>query len=273
MKDFKHDFTSMLDECNCPMVSTFFSTTLLGNWDEDQPFPVMCPLLGLPYLLTCWMQHIDGIILYGFELFYWNSITSTSFINSSASKGPPDSHSSECLALGAWPHCHSNLVHLDFLYSSSMYSFHLFLISSASTKSLPFISFIVPIFGQNLPLISPIFLKRSLVFPLLLFSSVIKHCSLKKAFLSLLAIFWNSVLLNVTFSCLPCFLLFLILLLFVKPPQITRFLFLFFFPFVEIFSVYDVCFQEGVGHVGWNVQKPFLLNLWFLISPGSQDQS
>ena len=35
MQDFKHDHTSMGDECNCPMVSTFFSTTLLGNWDED----------------------------------------------------------------------------------------------------------------------------------------------------------------------------------------------------------------------------------------------
>ena len=31
MKDFKHDFTSMGEECNCPMVSTFFSTTLLGH--------------------------------------------------------------------------------------------------------------------------------------------------------------------------------------------------------------------------------------------------
>ena len=31
MQDFKGDFTSMRDECNCPMASTFFSTTLLGN--------------------------------------------------------------------------------------------------------------------------------------------------------------------------------------------------------------------------------------------------
>ena len=23
------------DECNCPMVSTFFGTTLFGNWDVD----------------------------------------------------------------------------------------------------------------------------------------------------------------------------------------------------------------------------------------------
>ena len=36
----------------------------------------------------------------------------------------------------------------SFLYSSSMYSCHLFLISSASVMSLPFLSFIEPIFPQ-----------------------------------------------------------------------------------------------------------------------------
>ena len=35
MQDLKHDLTSMGDECNYPLVSTFFSTTLLGNWNED----------------------------------------------------------------------------------------------------------------------------------------------------------------------------------------------------------------------------------------------
>ena len=35
MQDSKHDLTSMGDEYSCPMVSTFFSTTLLGDWDED----------------------------------------------------------------------------------------------------------------------------------------------------------------------------------------------------------------------------------------------
>ena len=52
MHDFKHDLTSKGDECNCPMVSTFFGTALLGDWDEDWPFPVLWPLLGLPDLLT-----------------------------------------------------------------------------------------------------------------------------------------------------------------------------------------------------------------------------
>ena len=53
MQDFKHDLTSVGDECDCPMVSTFFGITLLGIWDdEDRPFPVLWPLLGLPDMLT-----------------------------------------------------------------------------------------------------------------------------------------------------------------------------------------------------------------------------
>ena len=78
------------------------------------------------------------------------------------------------------------------LCSSSVYSCHLFLISSVSVRSIPFLSFIEPIFAWNVPLVSLIFLKRSLVFPILLFSSISLHWSLRKAFLSLLAILWNS---------------------------------------------------------------------------------
>src|SRR5574341_432995 len=71
-----------------------------------------------------------------------------------------------------------------FLYSSSVYSCHLFLISSASVRSIPFLSFIEPIFARNVPLVSLIFLKRSLVFPILLFSSISLHRLLKKALIS-----------------------------------------------------------------------------------------
>ena len=73
-----------------------------------------------------------------------------------------------------------------FLYSSSVYSCH-FLICSAYVRSVPSLSFILPIFAWNVPLVSLIFLKRSLVF--LLFSSISLHCSFRKAFLSLLAFF------------------------------------------------------------------------------------
>ena len=80
----------------------------------------------------------------------------------------------------------------SFLYRTSVYSCHLFLIYSAHVKSIPFLSFIEPIFVWSVPLVSLIFLKRSLVFLILLFSSIYLHWSLKKASLSLLAILWNS---------------------------------------------------------------------------------
>ena len=58
----------------------------------------------------------------------------------------------------------------SFFYSSSVYSYHLFLISYAFVRSIQFLSFIMPIFAWNIPLVSLIFLKRSLDFPILLFS-------------------------------------------------------------------------------------------------------
>jgi len=83
----------------------------------------------------------------------------------------------------------------SFLCSSSVYSYYLFLISSASVRSIPFLPLIVPIFAWNGPLVSPIFLKRSLVFPLLLFSSI----SLYFFTIGL------SILMTLSFSCLVCY--------------------------------------------------------------------
>ena len=93
----------------------------------------------------------------------------------------------------------------SFLYSSSVYSYHLFLLSSASVRSILFLSFIVPIFAWNVPLVSLIFSKRCLVFPILLFSSISSHWSLKKAYLSLLAILWDCAFkwVYLSFSPLP----------------------------------------------------------------------
>ena len=70
-----------------------------------------------------------------------------------------------------------------FLYSSSVYSCHIFLISFTFDRSLLFLSFIVPILAWNIPLVFQVFLKRCLVFPILLFSFVSLHCSLNKTFL------------------------------------------------------------------------------------------
>ena len=61
LEDFEHNLISIGNKCNCPMVWTFFSTALLGNWDEDWPFSVMWPLLSFPNLPTYWVQHFNSI--------------------------------------------------------------------------------------------------------------------------------------------------------------------------------------------------------------------
>ena len=104
-----------------------------------------------------------------------------------------------------------------FFYSPSVYSCHLFLTYYASVRSNKglFLSFIEPIFAWNIPLVSLIFLNRSLVFRILMFSYIYLHWSLSKAFLSLLAILWNS-----AFRCLYLsFSLLFFSQLFVRPPQ------------------------------------------------------
>ena len=86
----------------------------------------------------------------------------------------------------------------SFLYNSSVYPCYL-LISSISVRSISFLSFIVSIFAWNVPLGSLIFLMRSLVFPILLFSSISFHWSLMKAFLSLLAILCIQIVISFLF--------------------------------------------------------------------------
>ena len=106
-----------------------------------------------------------------------------------------------------------------------VYSCHLFLISSASVRSLPFLSFFEPIFAWNVHLVSLILLKRSLVFPILLFSSISLHWSLKEGFLISLLFFGILQSNGYIFPFLLCFWLLFFSQLFVRPPQIAILLF------------------------------------------------
>jgi len=99
------------------------------------------------------------------------------------------------------------------------------IVQETGIKTIPFLSFIELIFAWNVPLISLTYLKRSLVFPILLFSSISLHWSLKKAFLSLLAILWNSAFNAYIFPFLLCFSLLFFSQLFVRPPQTAVLLF------------------------------------------------
>ena len=107
-----------------------------------------------------------------------------------------------------------------FLYSS-VYSCHFFLISSASVRSLLFLSLIIPIPEQDVSLISPVFLKRCLVFPTLLFSSFLCVVHWRRPFY--LSLLFSGTVHSVVyiFPFLPCFSLLFFPQLFVKPSQTT----------------------------------------------------
>ena len=84
-----------------------------------------------------------------------------------------------------------------------------------------FAPLLCPFWGWNIPLIFPIFLKRSLVLPFLLLSSISLHHSLKRP--SCLTLLFSETLhlVGCTVPFLPCFLLLSFPWLFVKPPQTT----------------------------------------------------
>ena len=115
-----------------------------------------------------------------------------------------------------------------FFVQFSVYSCH-FLISSASVRSIPFLSYIVPIFAWNVPLVSLIFLKISLVFPILLFSSISLDRSLRKAFLSLLGVLWNSAFRCLNLSLSPLLFVSLLFTAICKASPDRHFAFLHFF--------------------------------------------
>ena len=113
----------------------------------------------------------------------------------------------------------------SFVYGSSVFSCHLFLISSASVKSITFLSFTEPIFAWK----TLIFLKRSLVFPILLFSSISLHWSLRKDFLPLPAIAWNSAFKWVYLFFSPLLFTSLLFIAICKASSDSHFAFLHFF--------------------------------------------
>ena len=99
------------------------------------------------------------------------------------------------------------------------------------------------------PWVSLIFLKRSLVFPILLFSSISLHWSLRKAFLSLLAILWNSALKWEYLSFSPLPFTSLLFSAISKASSDNRFAFLHFFSFGWSWSLPPVQCHEPLSTV------------------------
>ena len=108
-----------------------------------------------------------------------------------------------------------------FLYSPSVLSCYLFLFSSASFRSLTFKSLIVPIFAWSVLLVSPLFLKRSILFTILLLSS--NSCTIHLWRIFYLSLLFSESLHSIEyiFLLLLCLSLVLFSQLFLRPPQET----------------------------------------------------
>ena len=193
LKDFEHFFASVWDECSCAVVWMFFGIAFLWDWSENWSFLVLWPLLSFLNLLTSWVQLVMDreawhAAVHGVtknqtqpsDLMNWTDwvqhFHTIIFSDSTRIPSPPlalfvvilpkahlTSHSrmsgSRWVITPLW---------LSGSLRSSVYSCHLYLASSASVRSIPFLSFIVPIFAWNVPLVSLIFLMRSLLLLLLL---------------------------------------------------------------------------------------------------------
>ena len=198
LKNFEHYFAIVWVECSCVIVWAFFGIAFLWDWNENWPSCGHCCV----FQICC---HIECSTFTASSFRIWNSSTGipspslTLFIvmlpkahlTSQSSMSGSQWVITPSWLSGSWR---------SFLYSSSVYSCHLFLISFTSLRSVPCLSFIVPFLHEMFPLVSLIFLKRSLVFPILLLSSI----SLHKAFLSLLASLWNFAFKWVYLSFLLC---------------------------------------------------------------------
>ena len=187
-----HNLVSMTNQCYCIVLWIFFGIAFLGEWNENWPFPVCdhCWIFQIRWNIQCsnltassfriWNSSI-GIPLLPLALFIvmLPKVLLTSYSKMFASRW---------VTTPLWLSRSFKL----FVHRSSVYSCHLFLISSVSLRFILFLSFIMPIFAWNVPLTSPVFLKRGLVFTILLFSSISLYCSFEKTFLCLLSLLWNS---------------------------------------------------------------------------------
>ena len=151
----------------------------------------------------------------------------------------------------------------SFLYSSSVSSCHLFLISSVFVRPIQFLSFIVLIFAGNIPLVSLVFLKRSLVFPILFFPLFL--CTDHRGSLSYLSLlFFGTLHANgYNFHFLLCLSLLFFSQLFIRPPQTTICFFEFLFMrIVLINGSYTMSWMSVHSSLGTLSIRSNLLNLF-----------
>ena len=140
LENFEHYFTSIWDECNCAVVWAFFGIAFLWDWNENWTFQSCghCWVFQIR-----WHNECSTFIALSFRI--WNSSTwipspPLALFVVMLHKVHLTSHSrmsgSRWVIIRSWLSGSWRC----FLYSSSMHSCHLILISSASVRSIAFLS-------------------------------------------------------------------------------------------------------------------------------------
>ena len=149
LENFEHHFTSVWEECSCAVIWAFFGIVFPRDWNENWPFPVHshCWVFQI-----CW--HIECSTFTASSFRIWKSLTGI--------PSPPlalfvvmlpKAHLTSHSRMSRWvwvitPSWLSWVMNIFFVYSS-MYSRHLFLISSPSVRYIPFLSFIESYIWNN----------------------------------------------------------------------------------------------------------------------------
>ena len=150
LENFENYLTSVWDDCNCMVVWALFSLPFFGIGINTDLFQ---------FCGHCWVFQMWWCI-------EWSTFTASYFRIWNSSTGIPSPSLALFIEMRLKAHLTSHsrksgsrLVITpswlsgswrSFLYSSSVYSCHLFF--SASVRFIPFLSFIVPIFAWNTPL-------------------------------------------------------------------------------------------------------------------------
>ena len=169
LEKFEHYLkTSMWNECNCLVVCGHCLALLF--FGIGMKFEILQSCGHCWVFQICW--HIEYSTFTASSFRIWNSsagIPSPPLVlfTMMLPKAHLTSHSRIYGSRWVIPPSWLSRSLRSFLYSSSVYICYLFLMSYASARSIPFLSFIMPIFAWNVLLVSLIFLKRSLVFPIL----------------------------------------------------------------------------------------------------------
>ena len=196
LKNFEHYFASVWNECTCVIVWNFFGTALLWDWDENWLFQAC----GHCCFQIFW--HIECSTFTASSFRIWNTSTGIpspplAFFIVMLPKAHLTSHcrisGSRWLFTSLW--LSGSLRSFSF-YSSSVYSHHLFIISSV-LYCLHFCMKCSLGISNFLEEISSLLCSTVFLFSL--------HWSLRKAFLSLLAVLWISAFswVYLSFSPLP----------------------------------------------------------------------